>query len=341
METPASAALQNEASDGSRWRRALKWLGRAAVSLGVLAWLIWHTEWTPLLQALSRVQLSWCVAALVVFLAAQLVSSYRWQILSRGLGFQESIGRFYALYLVGMFFNLFLPTSMGGDVVKAWYLAGGKGRRWRAMVSVFSERFSGLLALLVIAAVATLPTWDILPVWAILSAWGCLAGALIGMLVLPLLALHMPRLQLLAEGVAFSRGHVQRGLAAFAISLVVQVAGIVQVGMLGVAIGLSAPFEAYAVAVPLVSLLTMLPISVNGVGVREGSLVLLLGTAGVASAEAVALGLLWFFVQAAVSLLGGGVYLVGQFGHSHRKDAHESLRGHPDQGRAGQSARAA
>jgi uncharacterized membrane protein YbhN (UPF0104 family) len=333
----ARVSMPVESSAG-RGRRALKWAGRAAISLGVLAWLVWHTEWSPLQATLSQVRLEWCFIALGLFLIAQLISSYRWQILSSGLGFNDRLIRFYALYLVGMFFNLFLPTSMGGDVVKAWYLAGGPGRRWRAMVSVFSERFSGLLAMLAIAAAATLPSRDVLPLWAILVAWGSLTGAILGMLLLPFLARRFPRLQLLSEGVAFSRGHFQRFLAAFLLSIAVQVASIVQVWLLGQALGLPAELLAYAVAVPLVSLLTMLPISVNGVGVREGSLVLLLGTAGVTSAQAVALGLLWFAVQAAVSVLGGGVYLFGRFGRSNWKDDHGSLRCHPHQGRTGQPA---
>jgi hypothetical protein len=331
-------------------QRLLRWLGRAAISAAVLAWLLWQIEWSPLVEVVSQVELGWCGVALGVLFSAQVLSSYRWQILARALGFEDRLRTFLRLYLVGMFFNLFLPTSVGGDVVKAWLLAGGKGRRWRAMVTVLSERFSGLLALLLIAALATLPSFTLLPPWMILLAWGALGGAAGGMVALPLLAGRSERLRLVAEGVGVYRGHLKRWLIAFGLSLLVQALSIAQVALLGVALGLDLPLQAYAVVVPMVSLLTMLPVSVNGVGVREGSMVLMLGVWGLAPEGAVALGLLWFAVQATVGFLGGAVYTLGRMRWSSRLDRNSSfvqgkydasVRGDSNQGRARKPAAAA
>jgi hypothetical protein len=91
--------------------------------------------------------------------------------------------------------------------------------------------------------------------------------------------------------------------------VVVQSASVAQVWLLGGALGLRVPLVAYAVVVPLVSLLTMLPISVFGVGVREVSLVTLLAPLAVAPEAALALGVLWFALSVAASLIGGVVYL--------------------------------
>ena len=86
---------------------------------------------------------------------------------------------------------------------------------------------------------------------------------------------------------------------------------VVQVALAGESLGLQASLLTYAAAVPLVCLFMMLPISVNGVGVREGSLVLLLGAVGVEPAQALALGLVWFAVTIAAGFLGGPSQIAG------------------------------
>ena len=116
---------------------------RWAVSLGALTWLATRVDWPHLAATVQGVEWGWWLAAFAVFLATQLTSGLRWQWLARPLGFTQSLGRFTQLYFVGMFFNLFLPTSVGGDVVRAWYLDGGSGRRLGAFLSVFVDRLSG------------------------------------------------------------------------------------------------------------------------------------------------------------------------------------------------------
>jgi hypothetical protein len=314
------------------------------VSLVVLGWLVWRIDWRPIVETLSTVHLGWCLAAFLALQVGQCLSGWRWQILSHPLGFRDSVRRFVALYYVGMFFNLFLPTSMGGDVVKAWYLAGRPGRRWPALVTVFSERFSGLLAMLAIGCLATVPNIEVLPAWGLLATWGGLAGALLGMGMLPLLARRSHRFRLVAEGVGVWRGQVSRALAALGLSFLVQALSIIQVLCVGLALGLPTPLLVYAAAVPLVCLFMMLPISVNGVGVREGSLVLLLASAGVLPAQALALGLVWFSVTIAAGVLGGCVYLFGRYGaeltdplaQPARDPEHGPVDHHSRQGRTGQ-----
>jgi glycosyltransferase 2 family protein len=255
--------------------------------------------------------------SLGLYCLGQLVSSYRWQLLARTLGFQDRFGRFVALYYVGMFFNLFLPTSIGGDVVRAWSLgkkqATSEPRTKAALLSVISERFSGLLALLLLAGVTAFVGAEGLPSWAFTTVWGLVAAGGLGLIMLPVVARWHSKLRALAQGLSLYRGHRRTWLIAFGLSLIVQVAAVAEVWLLGSALHLPASFAVYAIAVPLTTLLTMLPITVNGVGVREGALAVLLAPAGVTSAGALALGALWFVVLLAASLLGGIVYLLAGF----------------------------
>ena len=139
-------------------------------------------------------------------------------------------------------------------------------------------------------------------------------------------------------------GDVYRGIprllgAVAVLSAVVQAANAVMVWLL--ALGLPLPVLLFFALVPLVSLLTLAPVSLNGMGVREGGLVLLLAPLGVAAEEAVTLALLWLSVFAVAGLAGAGCYLFGRFPRYEVRTDDEPVGGHPDQGRTRQSRPAA
>ena len=115
------------------------------------------------------------------------------------------------------------------------------------------------------------------------------------------------------------------------------------VWLIGVAIGAEVPAGYYWILVPMVSLLTMLPVSINGMGMRESAMVLFLAPLGIAESVAVTLALLWFAVFLAVSLMGGVVYLVGSFQRPvvPTEAEHGPVSGGADQGRARQPPAAA
>jgi uncharacterized membrane protein YbhN (UPF0104 family) len=329
-------------------------LGSGAL-LGVLAVRL---DWQRLGAAFARLDVGLWLLALGVYGLAQAVSGLRWQRLAALAGFGGRPRRYVAYYFIGMFFNLALPTSVGGDVVRAWYLARQAegpvtGRRGAALLSVLLERGSGLCLLVVVACVATalcplpLPSWVVAVVVALGSA------AALGLALLPLLPRLLPllpaRLRGLAEGGLAYLRHPWELLLSAALSALVQAAGLVLVGLIGRSLGLPVPPLYYGVLVPLVTLLTLLPVSVNGVGLREVACVALLAPLGVGRGEAVALGLLWFAVGVAAGLGGAVVYLVGDFPRLDRSAAAKAeVRGdgepvgdHPGQGRARQPPAAA
>jgi hypothetical protein len=335
-----------------------KW--RLLGSLTLLAVLAWRLDWGRLASAFARLDLGLWLAALLVYLLTQVVSAVRWQALARLVGFDGGWGRYLAYYYVGMLFNLVLPTSVGGDVVRAWYLARQQGagpaagRRTAALLSVLADRVNGVLVLVALAVVAAACCPVPLAPWVVTAVAAVAAGSLVGLAGLPLL----PRLQRLLPGNAHLRRLADgtrlylrhRRVMAWVtvLSLVVQVANVAVVWLAGEALGLPVPAAFYGVLVPLVTLLTLLPVSVNGMGLREVGTVALLAPLGVDAAAAVTLSLLVFAVFTAASLSGLGFYLFGQFprfpaqaagdgGAALEVPAHDPpVGGHPDQGRARQ-----
>jgi len=128
-------------------KRGLRIVGSIAL-LGVIAWRIDLGEVT---RTLASVGWHWWLAALGCYLVAQVVSSVRWQWLACPLGFGHSLDAYVGYYFVGNFFNLILPTSIGGDVARAWYLARGTGLGPGAALSVLAAPFLGVAVMLGLA----------------------------------------------------------------------------------------------------------------------------------------------------------------------------------------------
>jgi uncharacterized membrane protein YbhN (UPF0104 family) len=306
-----------------RWRI----VGSVAL-LGVVAWRL---DWSALHHAFLGLDLRFWMVAVAIYAVAQGVSSLRWQMLAAPLGFTVSWWSYLSFYSIGMFFNLLLPTSVGGDVVRALYLAADQKRdsgragnrnakppgRAEAVLSVLTERASGLGVLVALACLAGLAAP--VPPWMAGILIALAAGLVLGIASLPFLHLlaRLPvlgrRLGLVVEagGVYFHRP----GLLAWTtlLSIFVQVANVVLVWCIGQGLGLGVSLGYMTVVVPLMTLLTLLPVSVNGMGLREVALVVLLGPVGVAPAAAVTLSLLTFAVYAALGLAGAGVYLFGRY----------------------------
>jgi uncharacterized membrane protein YbhN (UPF0104 family) len=325
---------------------------RLGGSGALLAFLAWRTDWRQITAAFAGLRAGWWLAALALYALTQVVSSLRWQLLARPLGFRQPTRQFVAYYYVGMFFNLVLPTSVGGDVVRAWYLGGRSGRKLPAVLSVLADRASGLLMLVAIACsgVALCPLR--LPprvVWAV-SAVGLvvLAGVavLVGMARYSVLGTQYSVLGtgwraklIMLHDVMFPRPGVF--LLTTLLSLFVQSANVIVLWLIGLSLGLDVPASYYWVLVPAVTLMTLLPVSVNGMGVREWGTVLMLAPLGTSREGAVALAFLWFLTFSAVSVAGGGFYLLGHVPRLEVRPDDEPFRGHPNQGREGQPPAAA
>ncbi len=291
-------------------------LVRLGVSVSLLAWIAWHTDWDHVTQAFATLRWHWWLAAVGLLLATQVVSGWRWQLLARPLRFERSLSQMTGYYFIGMYFNLVLPTSVGGDVVRAWYLDGGSGRRLAAFASVFLDRLSGLLVLLILACVAVTLSPLPLPGWIPLGVWGCAGCTLAGLLLAPVLLSRGKKGQLRARQMRTTMTLLSSPrllLGSLLLSLLVQAANVFIVRLVGLALAADIEPSFYWVMVPMVSLLTLVPLSVNGMGVREGGTVLLLTPLGVSQTAALTLAFLWFAVHVTVSLLGGLVYIFGRF----------------------------
>ena len=331
----------------------MKKYGRLLGSLILVGLLVWRIDWRQVASAFAQLETSYWLLALGLYLLTQGVSAARWQMLGRILGLGGGWRDYLSPYFIGMFFNLVLPTSVGGDVVRAWYLAqqwraagvnrpvdAGRSPLTLAFLSVLADRVNGLAVLIAVACVATLCCPIALPRWIVTIVAGMGASCLLGLAILPLLPwlrrrlpVH-PRLSPLFDGAGLCMRDRRGLLGVTLLSLVVQLANVALAWLVGEGLGLPVPPLYYGVLIPLVSILTLLPISLNGMGLREAGTVLLLAPLQISSASAVTLSLLLFAVYTVASLLGGVVYLFGRSPRFSMEAGHaDAVGGDSDQGR--------
>jgi uncharacterized membrane protein YbhN (UPF0104 family) len=320
---------------------------RIGGSAALLALLAWRVELRGVTQTLAGVYWSWWLAALACYFLAQLVSAVRWQRLSRPLGFHQGLGAHLGYLFAGNFFNLLLPTSVGGDVARAWYLGRGSGQGSRAVLCVLIDRLNGLYVLVAMACGAALVVE--LPHWAAgFIAFSGVAG-LVGLALLWLPwnraaageGRWRKRWRELAEGMDFYRRSPRLLAGVTFLSLVVQLLNVLLVWCLARAVDANVSLAFCGVLMPIVTLLTLAPVSVNGVGVREFFTAVLLAPLGVPNGQAITLSILWFSVFLAAGLTGGVWFVAGRLPRCEVSADAEPVCGDPDQGREGQSASAA
>lgn len=223
---------------------------------------------------LSRLDASLIVLLLCAYWAAQTACAQRWRLLARSLGIEGSYGSFLRLYFAGMFFGIG-ATSVGGDIIKAQGAARHAGAPFGlGLASVILDRGSGLITLLVFgtAAVFFRPiAWRGIPLPAIYAAgWAALAVLLL--LVRRSGGGHPGaggRLGVLRQAFAIIRSSGRTAAALVAISLANALIVLEIVHGLCAATGAAPDRLALWSVVPIVELLTLLPISVSGLGIRE------------------------------------------------------------------------
>ncbi|MBC8176667.1 MAG: flippase-like domain-containing protein [Deltaproteobacteria bacterium] len=306
-------------------RRKAGNLIRIGISAGLLIWLFSRFDLKGVLTYFENLQISIWVVACLMSLVAQVLSSMRWWILSNTFSFPGRWSTYLGFYFVGMFFNLFLPTGIGGDLFKIHFLSREKGRRFLAAFTVVGDRFFGLITMLFMGAAAVKIWPDLLPEpfrdFLYISALIILA-ALLGLPffqrvikgILPGFSRHL-------EGLLILWQRPQRLFAVLGLSFCLQALGIGAIALLGAGIGIKLPLSFYFASLPLVFIITLIPISFNGIGVREGAFIYFFGLKGVEAEPALGLGLLFFSVQVALSLLGGVAYAAGLHRRSIMKSA--------------------
>lgn len=298
---------------------------KTVVSLVLLFFLLTEVDVSQLRKVLSSAHLSYLVVALAGYILGQILCSARWALLARPLGFKNPFKDFTVFYFIGMFFNLFAPSTIGGDISRVLYLARGKseerGGGWNgstgsALVSVIADRFIGFAVLAWIGAVALLVfSTYALPVVVRYLTFALAVGFVVSWLLLPLVSRFLHRKQFLREeklvlGLETYARDRRVILQTIGLSLIAHLIQTWMQVLLGQALDVEIPWSYSVIIYPLIGMFSALPVSLNGIGLREGGYLFLLRQIGVSSEKAFAFGILWFAIVVLDSLIGGVVFVL-------------------------------
>jgi uncharacterized membrane protein YbhN (UPF0104 family) len=293
-------------------------VARIVLSLGLLALVLRQVGWRQVWDALRQAHTPYLALALGLSLAGIVVRAYRWQILLQALDLHPSLTRLTALYFVGTFFNNFLPTGVGGDVVRVYELAQDSKRPDAAIGTVLLDRASGLLVLFLIALLALIfshrlvsPQIAAAIVLLFIAGWGGSAFALQrGWLQRLGLWRWVEKVDLLRGAYEAVTACGARAIAAaMAVSVGLNVLLMGMNVMIARSLGIELSLWYFLMFVPLISFLLVLPVSLSGLGVREGGYVYLFGLAGVPAHLALSLSLIVYaFLNVIPGVLGAVVY---------------------------------
>jgi glycosyltransferase 2 family protein len=299
---------------------------RLGVSAALLYFVLRSIDLSAFRQRVMSMDLAWVALALIVYAAQQMIGVWRWDRLLRAQHVEVEKKKLAESIWVSMFFNNFLPSNIGGDVVRITDTAPEAGSKTLATTVVLVDRALGLTALLVVAAVgafvASLTGIDVPGSrWLWLACAALIASAIfviampdfVGHLLAPVRALNKPwlteRAQRLEEAV-LRFGKAPAVLAgAFGAAIVVQVT--VVAFYLLTAKGLSVPLPLLlgVVLIPVSLAVQMAPISINGFGVREAVFAFFFRRFGLPADAAVALSLVSTGMVMGLSLIGGLLFV--------------------------------
>ncbi|HQU72503.1 MAG TPA: lysylphosphatidylglycerol synthase transmembrane domain-containing protein [Calditrichia bacterium] len=293
---------------------------RIAISFGILSYLVLTNDISEILAVLKGVEMPLFALALAIFLVALLLFSLRWQVLLTFSGIRLPYHRLVGYYFVGYFLNNFLPTMIGGDIGRAYFVARDSGRQADAVGIILLERILGILATLTLASIATFWAFRQFDSGLILLITIALL-ALVAFFLLNLLntRLHhfslrlLEKLTILGLGeriseiltkiYAFREGKRQVVIA-FLLSLGCQLLLIGMNYALALSLHIEVSFGYLMFVIPATFVMGLIP-SINGIGVRDAGYNTLLGAVGVDSPAAISLSFLNTLVPMLMSLVGG------------------------------------
>ena len=292
-------------------------LVKAAVSLTLLALIGRQVDLQGMATALAAIPPAALVAALILQLASNCVAAGRWHLIMRRLGMPGSFAFYLQSFFKGALFNQGLPSSIGGDGLRILDVARLAGRREDAVIGVFIDRFVGLAGLVLLNLVALLVNRTLLPDRVALPLL-----ALLALLTVTLAALFfLARIDLFRQGrlLGFLGRLSDRYRQVYAtapamtlqtgLSLLTHLLAMAAFAVLGNAAGLHYPLQVYLALVPPAVLLTILPVSLAGWGIREGAMVGLFLLVGADKSVVLTFSIVYGLVNLIASLPGLAVYL--------------------------------
>jgi len=309
-------------------KKILVTLFQLAATIAVLYWVYHDPEKrAQMVEALKNAQYQWVAIGILAYVLVEIAAAFRWHVLLKVQGIHLSLPRLSGLFLIGMFYNQFLPGGTGGDIIKSYFLLKETpDKKAGALLAVVFDRFIGLVALIAITGALISLRYDFLSKttetrWLLRFLLVLLGASILGLLstfvisgfnLFHSLPKKFPGREKLIEISAayhlYAR-HWRATLAAFGASIVAHLATFATFLCVAYSLRANVRIVDFFAVMPIERTISAMPISFAGIGWREKVLQIMLhGLCGVPEATAILIGSLSFLVVLICCLPGAIVY---------------------------------
>ena len=305
---------------------SLKFIAKLLISIILVIILIIRIDYILIIRALISTRLEVYFLSFLLFLLQQVLSFYSWALLIRTKYSELSFREIAQAYLIGSFYGPFLPTSIGIDFSRALSLAKRVSKRGDAVGSMFVCRISSLFSLLLLASIATVQL-------KVVNDHGHLQWLVIGVFISFILGFYSILNSTFRRIIGYGfdkigakrmKDEIKSASQSFRnflinkkalvlnmfLSFLSQIIGIYFVYVAGLSLNIEIPLMAYYIYVPIIQLITLIPISLGGIGVREGGFVYFFSEAGASQAQSLSLSFLLLFQMLSMTIAGGIFYIM-------------------------------
>ena len=305
-------------------KKKVFFLARILVTLGLLYYLLSRIDLANIWFSLKSANYFWVICAFSLHLTGYLFSILRWQLLLSAQGIKAPLPSLLGSYIVGTFFNNFLPTTIGGDTVRAYDTIRYSHSGVKSFTVVLVERITGVIALVTIATLAllveiridgTIPLIWISVLILLIMIFGLIlviqpkvAEKIGGVFNLPLLNKIKAKAKEAHQAIVVYKKEKARFWGNMVYAFLLQINVILHYYFISLALGLRINPMHFFLIIPIITVLLMVPVSINGIGVRENVFVIFLSKFGVAAGAAVALSWIAYGMVVVWGIIGGLIY---------------------------------
>ena len=297
------------------------------ISIGLISWLLSRADLSQIWQTIKQANVALLAFAFFQFFIGYFITAKRWQNLLSALDVPAGLLTLVRSFSIAIFFNNFLPSTIGGDAYRmydSYRLGAGKSR---AIAVIFIDRVIGLSALLLLAFTASLFAGEVAEQIPLLRLF--LVGAVAGIIILawivfgsggnkllqltqgehPVMQIAHKIMDKIYSGFHLFEGRADIMFKAVGLSLLLQINVVIHCIIIAKALQMDVPLIAMFIIIPLAFLIMTVPISINGIGLRESIFVFFFGLYAVPHEQALAFSFVSFGMILAQGVIGGILFM--------------------------------
>jgi len=302
-------------------KRFLHILIRFIISASLIIFVFSKSDLKNVLNCLREANIPLLIFSLSLHFVGVLLGSSRWRVLLESYGINVPHKDLYRLYMIGSFFNTFLPTSVGGDAIRMYKVSALTDKRAQAVTSVLIERFIGMLILYIISFFSFIFYFGFKREKELFLAIVILLFASIGFIIFLFSILSEKIIKIVPSSllkekldkIHYSLKYPVKDpknlFKVFTYTTLLQINVVIYFFIISIAIKMKLSIIYFFILIPIILTVTMLPITIGGIGLREGGFVFLFSRFGVLPEEALTLSILGYFISLVFAGFGGLVYI--------------------------------